>query len=86
MTSLTNDNLLEILDLIRISFQNYCLVILYFAKINTQQLFFSHIDGKYPVRFVGNRGLCGKQINLICKNEGGGPATNSQSPDSGKPS
>ncbi|KAL5550798.1 hypothetical protein UlMin_000974 [Ulmus minor] len=32
--------------------------------------------------FVGNRGLCGKQINLICKNDGGGPATNSQSPDS----
>ncbi|EXC35164.1 LRR receptor-like serine/threonine-protein kinase FEI 1 [Morus notabilis] len=32
--------------------------------------------------FVGNRGLCGKQINLTCKNDSGGPATNSQSSNS----
>lgn len=31
--------------------------------------------------FVGNRGLCGKQINLTCKNDTGGGA-NSQSPNS----
>lgn len=33
--------------------------------------------------FVGNRGLCGKQINVTCKNDTGGPATNSLSPLSG---
>lgn len=32
--------------------------------------------------FVGNRGLCGKQINVTCK-DGGGSSTNSQSPISG---
>lgn len=32
--------------------------------------------------FVGNRGLCGKQINVICKDENGGSAPNSQSPNS----
>ena len=34
--------------------------------------------------FIGNRGLCGKQINLTCKNDSGGGA-NSQSPNSGEP-
>lgn len=34
--------------------------------------------------FVGNRGLCGKQINVTCKDDAGGPGTNSQSPTSGK--
>ncbi|GMY33646.1 LRR receptor-like serine/threonine-protein kinase FEI 1 [Fagus crenata] len=32
--------------------------------------------------FVGNRGLCGKQISVTCKDDGGGPGTNSQSPTS----
>ncbi|XP_062146127.1 LRR receptor-like serine/threonine-protein kinase FEI 1 [Alnus glutinosa] len=32
--------------------------------------------------FVGNRGLCGKQINMACKDDGGGPGTNPQSPTS----
>ncbi|KAB1228042.1 LRR receptor-like serine/threonine-protein kinase FEI 1 [Morella rubra] len=32
--------------------------------------------------FVGNRGLCGRQINVTCKDDGGGPGTNSQSPTS----
>ncbi|KAK9985120.1 hypothetical protein SO802_034645 [Lithocarpus litseifolius] len=32
--------------------------------------------------FVGNRGLCGKQINVTCKDDAGGPGTNSQSPTS----
>ncbi|PON94658.1 LRR receptor-like serine/threonine-protein kinase [Trema orientale] len=32
--------------------------------------------------FIGNRGLCGNQINLTCKNDSGGPASSSQSPDS----
>ncbi|KAK6944449.1 Leucine-rich repeat-containing N-terminal, plant-type [Dillenia turbinata] len=30
--------------------------------------------------FVGNRGLCGKQINLTCKEETGGPPNNSPPP------
>ncbi|KAM7490764.1 hypothetical protein LguiA_033685 [Lonicera macranthoides] len=30
--------------------------------------------------FVGNRGLCGKQINVACKNDTGGPSANSQPP------
>ncbi|KAF4400710.1 hypothetical protein G4B88_001265 [Cannabis sativa] len=33
--------------------------------------------------FIGNRGLCGKQINLICKNDSGGSPSGSQSSDSG---
>ena len=33
---------------------------------------------------MGNRGLCGKQINVTCKDDAGGPGTNSQSPTSGK--
>lgn len=32
--------------------------------------------------FVGNRGLCGKQINMACKDDDGGPGTNPQSPTS----
>ncbi|XP_021286467.1 LRR receptor-like serine/threonine-protein kinase FEI 1 [Herrania umbratica] len=32
--------------------------------------------------FVGNRDLCGKQINVACKDDGGGATTNSQSPTS----
>ncbi|XP_062120599.1 LRR receptor-like serine/threonine-protein kinase FEI 2 [Humulus lupulus] len=32
--------------------------------------------------FIGNRGLCGKQINLTCKNDNGGSASGSQSSDS----
>ncbi|KAK7839441.1 lrr receptor-like serine/threonine-protein kinase fei 1, partial [Quercus suber] len=32
--------------------------------------------------FVGNRGLCGKQINVTCKDDAEGPGTNSQSPTS----
>ncbi|XP_059441562.1 LRR receptor-like serine/threonine-protein kinase FEI 1 [Corylus avellana] len=32
--------------------------------------------------FVGNRGLCGKQINTACKDDGAGPGTNPQSPTS----
>ncbi|KAL4598640.1 hypothetical protein ACB092_11G072600 [Castanea dentata] len=32
--------------------------------------------------FVGNRSLCGKQINVTCKDDAGGPGTNSQSPTS----
>ncbi|XP_050375628.1 LRR receptor-like serine/threonine-protein kinase FEI 2 [Argentina anserina] len=32
--------------------------------------------------FVGNRGLCGKQINVICKDDNGASAPNSQSPNS----
>ncbi|KAG6636343.1 hypothetical protein I3843_11G103800 [Carya illinoinensis] len=32
--------------------------------------------------FVGNRDLCGKQISVTCKDDGGGPGTNSQSPTS----
>ncbi|KAK3034908.1 hypothetical protein RJ639_034150 [Escallonia herrerae] len=30
--------------------------------------------------FVGNRGLCGKQINTICKDDAGGSASDSQPP------
>ncbi|KAK6251648.1 hypothetical protein SCA6_005653 [Theobroma cacao] len=32
--------------------------------------------------FVGNRDLCGKQINVACKDDSGGATTNSQSPTS----
>ncbi|KAH9753597.1 LRR receptor-like serine/threonine-protein kinase FEI 1 [Citrus sinensis] len=32
--------------------------------------------------FFGNRGLCGKQINVTCKNDSGGSTTDSQSPNS----
>ncbi|KDP39728.1 hypothetical protein JCGZ_02748 [Jatropha curcas] len=32
--------------------------------------------------FIGNRGLCGNQINMACKDDNGGPATSSQSPQS----
>ncbi|CAK9140585.1 unnamed protein product [Ilex paraguariensis] len=32
--------------------------------------------------FVGNRGLCGKQVNLACKDDVGGPTTYSQPPNS----
>lgn len=39
---------------------------------------------KYSCSFVGNRDLCGKQINMACKDDGGGPGTNPQSPTSGK--
>ncbi|KAJ8774149.1 hypothetical protein K2173_009580 [Erythroxylum novogranatense] len=34
--------------------------------------------------FVGNRGLCGKQIELACKDVTGGPSTDSQSSQSGQ--
>ncbi|KAF3447897.1 hypothetical protein FNV43_RR08604 [Rhamnella rubrinervis] len=34
--------------------------------------------------FDGNRGLCGEQINVSCKNDSGGPSTNSSSPNSGQ--
>lgn len=37
---------------------------------------------KLTCSFVGNRGLCGKQINVICKDDGE-PGTNSQSSNSG---
>ncbi|XP_050231041.1 LRR receptor-like serine/threonine-protein kinase FEI 1 [Mercurialis annua] len=29
--------------------------------------------------FIGNRGLCGNQINMACKDENGGPSSNSRS-------
>ncbi|XP_048319456.1 LRR receptor-like serine/threonine-protein kinase FEI 1 [Ziziphus jujuba] len=34
--------------------------------------------------FGGNRGLCGMQINVTCKNESGGPSMNPSSPNSGQ--
>ncbi|XP_059663043.1 LRR receptor-like serine/threonine-protein kinase FEI 1 [Cornus florida] len=30
--------------------------------------------------FIGNRGLCGKQVNVTCKDDAGGPSTYSQPP------
>uniref|UniRef100_A0A9I9DBL6 non-specific serine/threonine protein kinase n=1 Tax=Cucumis melo TaxID=3656 RepID=A0A9I9DBL6_CUCME len=34
--------------------------------------------------FVGNRGLCGKQVNVICKDDNAEPGTNSESTSSGQ--
>ncbi|XP_022756423.1 LRR receptor-like serine/threonine-protein kinase FEI 2 isoform X5 [Durio zibethinus] len=41
------------------------------------------VFGNYTASsFVGNRGLCGKQINITCKDDHGGATTNSKSPTS----
>ncbi|KAK8709417.1 hypothetical protein V6N13_060433 [Hibiscus sabdariffa] len=51
---------------------------------NFQQLYFKLVSISYFATvfnkfFVGNRGLCGKQINVACKDDNGGATTDSSS-------